>query len=204
VSVHFPSPPDPSASKLTPEGKKRLWSLLSGNDEPNEAPRDLFALLDGSVVRQLPDFLEDEGVEHAPLLPPASDEPEDITRATYLTRVELDSTTAEWIASSGWGAHWGIFIAAPAGTDFDDLLGHLREMAQVRLPDGRIVFFRFYDPRVWRTFLPSCDMPQQQHLFSLPVVYGCETADGTALILDLLIDGTAQRIEYVLNPAATT
>lgn len=204
MSVRFPSPPDPNASRLNPEGKKRLWSLLSSGDDPNETPHDLFALLDGAVVRQLPDFFEDEEVEHAPLLPPASDEPEDITRATYLARIEADSATADWIASSGWGKHWGIFIAAPAGTDFDDMLRHLREMAQVRLPDGRIVFFRFYDPRVWRTFLPSCDMPQQQHLFSLPVIYGCETDDGTALILDLMKDGAAQRVEHVLNPPAAT
>ncbi len=204
MSVRLPTPSDPSSTKLTPEGKKKLWSLLFGGDDPNEAPRDLFALLDGAMVRQLPDFLEDEEVEHAPLLPPATREPEEITRATYLTRVERDSTTADWLASSGWGEHWGIFIAAPAGTAFDDMLGHLREMAQVRLPDGRIVFFRFYDPRVWRTFLPSCDMPQQQHLFSLPVIYGCEMADEPGLILDFLKDGTAQRVEHTLNPVAST
>jgi hypothetical protein len=113
--------------------------------------------------------------------------------------VEKDSPVAEWLVNQGWGGKWGIWISAPAGTQLDDLLSHLRELAQVRLPDGRVVFFRFYDPRVWRAFFPTCDMPQHQHLFSLPVFYGCESADGTALITDHMKDGVAQRLEIPLE-----
>lgn len=164
---------------------------------------DIFALLDGATVRQLPDYLEDEEAEHAPLLPLPSAEPEVVTRAAYLTRVERDSSVAEWLAADGWGRHWGILIACPEGTDFDDLLGHLRELAQVRLPDGRIVFFRFYDPRVWRPFATSCDSAQSKHLFSLPVAYACESEDGTALVLDRIKNGAIVRQSVPLDEFST-
>ena len=186
---------------LTKAGKEKLCSILftGENDEPL---RDVFALLDGATVRQLPDFLDDAEDEYAPLIPPQNEEPEEITRATYLARIERDSLTAEWLASQGWGANWGIWISAPAGTDLEDLLSHLRELAQVRLPDGRIVYFRYYDPRVWRAFLPTCDMPQHQHLFSLSVFYGCENADGTAFITDRMKDGGVQREEHLLETSS--
>lgn len=188
---------------LSKAGKEKLSNLLfTGEDE--EPQREVFALLDGAMVRQLPDFLDDEDVEYAPLIPPANEEPEEITRATYLAHVERDSPMVDWLTGPGWGAKWGIWISAPAGTELEDLLVHLRELAQVRLPDGRIVFFRFYDPRVWRAFFPTCDLPQHQHLFSLPVFYGCENSDGTALLTDKMIDGTARRDEHILEttPAA--
>jgi len=187
---------------LSKAGKENLWKLLTALEDPDEPPREVFALLDGAMVRQLPDYLEDEDAEHAPLIPPENEEPEEITRCTYLTKVDSASCpVAEWLMSQGWGANWGIWISAPAGTQLDDLMGHLREMAQVRLPDGRIVYFRYYDPRVWRAFFPTCDMPQHQHLFSLQVRYGCESADGTALIIDQMKDGVAERTEHPLEAA---
>ncbi len=163
---------------------------------------DVYALLDGATVRQLPDFLEDEEAEHFPLVPLTSEEPEEITRAAYLTRVLRDSRVAEWFAADGWGRNWGILIACPQGTNFDDLLGHLREMAQVRLPDGRVVFFRFYDPRVWRPFATTCDSPQLKQLFSLPLTFACESEDGSIMLLDSMKKGAADRQSVLLDEFA--
>lgn len=190
---------------LSKAGKENLWKLLTTVEDSEEPTREVFALLDGATVRQLPDFLEDEEAEHAPLTPPESEEAEEVTRCTYLTRVEsATSAVAEWLMSQGWGANWGLWISAPAGTALEDLLGYLRELVQVRLPDGRIVFFRFYDPRVWRVFFPTCDSQQHQHLFSQNVFYGCESADGTALIIDRMKKGVAERIEHPLDAEETS
>ncbi len=183
---------------LSPAAKEKMLGMLF-TPELGEPPREVFALLDGAMVRRLPDFLEDEEAEHAPLLPLLNEEPEEITRATYLTRVTRDSPVAAWLLSDGWGAKWGIWLSAAAGTEFDDILGHLRELAQVRLPDGRIVYFRYYDPRVWRTFVPTCDAAQLDHLFSLPIVYGCESEDGRALLIDFMKDSLIQRQENLLE-----
>ena len=35
----------------------------------------------------------------------------------------------------------------------------------VRLPDGRVVNFRFYDPRVFRVYLPTCNEAEAEFVF---------------------------------------
>lgn len=200
MKVRLPTQNQPEVAVLSKDGTETLWKLLSTGESQDEPVREVFIVLDGAVVRQLPDFLDDEEAEYAPLIPPENEEPEEITRCTYLTRVEsADSPLGRWLMKHGWGANWGIWISAPAGTKLEDLLANLREIAQVRLPDGRVVYFRFYDPRVWRAFFPTCDMPQHQHLFRLEVMYGCESADGTALLIDRLKDGVAERTEHLLD-----
>jgi len=37
------------------------------------------------------------------------------------------------------------------------LRDHFREFHTVELPDQRTVLFRYYDPRVLRSFLPACN-----------------------------------------------
>lgn len=83
--------------------------------------------------------------------------------APYL--VELDERSLvldHWIAN-GWGDSWGMLLTADVM--FQDLRRHLRHFLRVQLEGGSIVFFRFYDPRVMRIFLPTCDAQQLGELF---------------------------------------
>lgn len=186
---------------LSPAAQTRLWDTLFGPSSDGE-PMDVYAVLDGATVRQLPDMLEEEDAEHASLQAVDSNDPIELTRAAYLTRVERFSRLGDWLASEGWGRSWGIFAMCRAGTDFDDVLRHFRELMQVRLPDGRIVFFRFYDPRVWRPFLPTCDATQLKQLFAEPVLYGCESEDGGAVLIDSVKNGASHRQRVDLDEFA--
>jgi hypothetical protein len=87
VKVRLPTQNEPQIAMLSKAGKESLWRLMTTIEGSEEPPRDVFVLLDGAMVRQLPDFLEDEEVEHAPLIPPENEEPEEVTRCTYLARV---------------------------------------------------------------------------------------------------------------------
>jgi hypothetical protein len=186
---------------LSPASQARLWDTLF-NPPPELEPMDVYAVLDGATVRQLPDMLEDEGAEYASLQATDSNDPIELTRASYLTRIERFSRLCDWLASEGWGRNWGFFVLCRPGTDFDDILRHFRELMQVRLPDGRIVFFRFYDPRVWRPFLPTCDAPQLKQLFAVPVGYGCESEDSAALLIDTVKNGIPSRQRIDLDEFA--
>jgi hypothetical protein len=43
---------------------------------------------------------------------------------------------------------------------------HLRRLLMVKLDDGgRRLYFRFYDPRVLRAFLPTCSVRQDEEMF---------------------------------------
>lgn len=64
----------------------------------------------------------------------------------------------------GAGRHWGILLEAEL--PLADLRKHLRQFFQAKLPDGTIAQFRFYDPRVFASYLPSAPSGQQAQWFA--------------------------------------
>jgi hypothetical protein len=63
-----------------------------------------------------------------------------------------DPLSKAWRAT-GWGRSWGLLIASRAG--LPAVRRRLRHFTQARLPDGTgPVLFRFWDPRVFRVYLP--------------------------------------------------
>jgi hypothetical protein len=63
---------------------------------------------------------------------------------------------------NGYGKSWGIFLVSRAG--HERLAASLRHLLIVRDDDGGPLYFRFYDPRVLRAFLPLAT-PYQTSLF---------------------------------------
>jgi Domain of unknown function (DUF4123) len=180
---------------MTNTVQRQLEDAICG---PLATPGDTYAILDGAVVRQLPDAFEAMRVPHACLFRGETD-PLVLTRAPWLVKLEPGTEALAWILREGWGRNWGMFAAVPRDTKFDEVLEHFRQFIQVRLPDGRIVFFRFYDPRVQRLFVPSCDAAQAALLFSLPLAWMCESEEGASLITCTEKDGAVQRSELSLS-----
>jgi hypothetical protein len=78
-------------------------------------------------------------------------------------RLEADSPFTEWVLRDGWGVHWGVFIVSAA--NLRTLRNHFREFLRVELPDRRTVLFRYYDPRVFRSFVPACNAAELGKFF---------------------------------------
>ncbi len=114
----------------------------------------VFAVLDGASAPALVKALYEHEPEYCCLYR-GELEPDIATVAPYLVRLEADAKFAELVLSEGWGAHWGIFIQSAA--NLRTLRDHFREFLTVALPDHRTVLFRYYDPRVLRSFLPACN-----------------------------------------------
>jgi len=74
--------------------------------------------------------------------------------APYLVELTSDTPLKDIWRAQGWGQAWGILLRSPL--ELKDLRRHLRKFLLAQLPDGNVVFFRFYDPRVWRTYWPTC------------------------------------------------
>ena len=138
---------------------KALDSRLWGHDEQNA-----YAILDGAGVPTLRDkFFDAPEVQYACLF--AGDlEPDMAEVAPYLVQLEPDSDFADWVMS-GWGEYWGIYVVVPAELDLATVRRHLRKLNMVYGPDNQPLFFRWYDPRVMRTVLPTCDAGQLQEMF---------------------------------------
>jgi hypothetical protein len=83
--------------------------------------------------------------------------------APYLTEMVHGSSYNKWLIDNGWGKSWGVLIIS--SLDFDALLSFFKNFIHVEDTFGKTYFFRFYDPRVLRKFLPSCDDSQLKSMF---------------------------------------
>jgi hypothetical protein len=83
--------------------------------------------------------------------------------APYLVTLDPDGAAFDWL----WGnsALRGAAIYLTSAAEPAALRAHLRRLTRVRTEDGRVLLFRFYDPLIMRTFLPSCDAQQLSMVF---------------------------------------
>lgn len=80
--------------------------------------------------------------------------------------------------TKGWGQAWGILISSAASLPV--LRRRLRHFTMARLPDGEgPVLFRFWDPRVFRTYLPAVEPAGLGEWFDGVDRYIVETPDGS-------------------------
>src|SRR3954464_15556008 len=122
----------------------------------------VFAVLDGASVPDLVKHL----YEHEPefcCLYRGELEPDMATVAPYLVKLEVGNKFTELVLNDAFGKHWGIFVATSA--NLRTLRDHFREFHTVELPDQRTVLFRYYDPRVLRSFLPACNADELAMFF---------------------------------------
>ena len=85
------------------------------------------------------------------------------TVAPYLIELDEGDSFTQWLLDQGWRKSWGIF-AESTGT-FIALRNHFRSFLRVTDEEGTALFFRYYDPRVLRVFLPTCDQEQLETIF---------------------------------------
>ncbi|MBI5055076.1 MAG: DUF4123 domain-containing protein [Nitrospirae bacterium] len=99
--------------------------------------------------------------------------------APYLLHLKPDDTFTEWLMNNGWGNSWGIFLESSASPD--QLKRHFRKFLTVYDEDGNPLYFRFYDPRVFRVYLPTCNAKELETIFGPVIRYCFEGKDGSLI-----------------------
>lgn len=89
------------------------------------------------------------------------------------------------LLDAAWGRSWGIFITID---DASNLRHHLRKLLKVRDPRGRTLLFRYYDPRVLRTYLPTCRVDELEQVFG-PIDAIVAEGEGGEVALRYTFDG---------------
>ena len=145
--------------RLFPEGKRKTFAVLDGASV--EGLLSQFEAMDPLYRCLYSGKLENGIAEVAP----------------YLVELEKYSAFTDWVLSKGWGNHWGIFMVTPASVKIDVLRRHFRKLNKVKLAGGKAVLFRYYDPRVLRTFLPVCEKEQVPGFFERVESFICEAED---------------------------
>ncbi len=101
------------------------------------------------------------------------------TVAPYLVELDEDDPFTQWLLGQGWGKSWFIFVESEI--TFKKLRNHVRSFLRVSDEDGKILFFRYYDPRVLRVFLPTCDAEQLKSMFGPIDSFYCEGEGGDSI-----------------------
>ena len=161
---------------------RRLLDLLFYRFESEGT--SLFAVLDGARDPLVLNILTSSGAEHDCLFSGRLD-PALRTAAPYLVRLLPGSALCESLIEQGWGRAWGLYVAARG--DLHQVRRHLRSFLRVETEDRKKLFFRYYDPRVLRAFLPTCDATQLRQIFGPIERFDMEAPDSTNLLRFRLI-----------------
>ncbi len=100
--------------------------------------------------------------------------------APYLLALSPDSPLLRTLLREGWGKAWASYCTAHV--PFNELRRHLRRFLMVQMEDGPQVYFRFYDPRVLREFLPTANHAELLYFFGPVQEWLIEGADGETLL----------------------
>jgi hypothetical protein len=106
--------------------------------------------------------------------------------APYLVELQPYARFTWWLLEKGWGNSWGVFLHASLA--LDRLQAHFRRLIMARLPDGEMVYFRFYDPRVLRAYLPTCTPKELKAVFGPVERFIIEGEDDAPLLFEAPAD----------------
>lgn len=145
--------------------QKRALQILTRQASP------LFAVLDAAREGRVQDLLQSSRLRYQPLF---DGETADQVAPHMPALVELGQGGASGVGTeaqvfleallrSGWGRGWGIFCTS--ASSLEEIVGHFRSFILVRTQEQRPLYFRFYDARVLRAFLPTCEPQELSAIF---------------------------------------
>lgn len=130
---------------------------------------ELYAILDACDAPSVPILCEGLGPAGSVSLYRGDAEEQYADIAPYLVHVG-SAELLDWVIAYSATEAWGILVVG--GLPMDALRTHLRKFLKVLDPDGKRLYFRFYDPRVLEMFLPTCDAGHIAQFFGPVKAYG--------------------------------
>ena len=100
--------------------------------------------------------------------------------APYLVKLRQGDPFAEWLLENGWGKSWGIFLES--SFPIRKLRDHLRALLAVKDEEGKSFLFRYYDPRVFRVYLPTCNQSELEIIFRHVSRFWLEAEEDNAIV----------------------
>ncbi len=139
----------------------------------------LYCVLDGAAVPDLPKKLYEYNVPNFCLIPGKL--PDDVIHvAPYVVGLLPNSEFSSWVFEENFGKNRGIF--SHCRHSLTEMRRHFRALMFVHDEHGQPLIFRFYDPRVIRTFLPTCEADELQLFFGKVDSYFVESEDTESIL----------------------
>ena len=152
------------------DAQEKLKAVLFDDDAEGA-----YALIDGAACQELLDQLDQHEPDYCCLYP--GDLEADMEAvAPYLVALLPNHPFTEWLLANLPGKPWGILVHASA--TLRQLRKHFRAFLIVKNEQAESLHFRYYDPRVIRLFLPTCDTEQFETFFAPVSAYIAEGDEG--------------------------
>lgn len=145
----------------------------------------VFAILDGAQIPDLRMKLYELKPVHYCLFS-GELEPDMQEVAPYMVRLLPGTPFTEWLLNEVWGKNWGIF--AQTRETVLEMRKHFSSLITVYNEEGNPLIFRYYDPRVWRKFLPTCQPDEVKSIFGKVDTFLVESEDKENLVQYELIE----------------
>ena len=156
---------------------------------PYGGNRDVYMIIDAAHDRRIYSDLVNSHLNYSCLY--SGDLPFELeVAAPHLIQLEFEDKYSRDLIERSWGKSWGIFLKSE--TRMERLRRHLRTFLRVRSYDGKILLFRYYDPRVLRVYLPTCTSDELQTVFGPIKHFWTENEEAESLLRFDFVRGKLQ------------
>lgn len=153
-----------------------LWQPLDNGSHPN-----VYMVVDGARDKRIEPLIHSSDLDQYCLY--AGEMTYALKRAApHIVELQRDSLYTKEILRLGWGQSWGIFFIGSENATMSLIRHNCRKINMVQTSEGKMLLFRYQDPRVLRKFLPLCDSKQLNSLFGHAAVIAMESESGEQLI----------------------
>jgi hypothetical protein len=98
----------------------------------------------------------------------------------FLVVCKADTELFTWLTSEAWAQSVGVFFTS--ADSFENLFAHFQQFLMVQEEGGGDMYFRFYDPRVLRVYLPTCTAEEIRTFFGNIRRFMAESEDGKSIL----------------------
>ncbi len=192
-----------SWNSATEADRQRIEWLIEhmwGPERPNEPPTSaIWTILDGARHQRVYESVRYSGMERVCLYAGAL--PRELAEAApYLVRLSRKTLYAREVLTEAWGNSWGIFFSTSA--PLEKLRNHFRSFLRVRDEEGRRLVFRYYDPRVFREYLPTCTIAELNAVFGPVDKFFVEARDTDTVLDYTRVDDQLQTTTFRIGESA--
>ena len=151
-----------------------------------------YCILDGAAIKDLPKVLYKMKPPNYCLL--RGELPPDVVHvAPYVALMVPGDPFSDWALENGVNGNRGIFVQTRFS--IKEMRRHFQGLITVCDENGNPLLFRFYDPRVFRKFLPTCDPEQVQTFFGNIDKYFVEDETGEKMLVYTHLEGQLETKE---------
>lgn len=178
-------------SEETPEVARRMLDLAA------QSQGELFAIIDAARGEAVMQKLAQGGGLYTSLFDGTTSQ-RHFAVSPILAECREGSELLRWLTSDVWGHSYAFFIVSSSSQP--ELVTHFRRLVKVKTEQDEDLYFRFYDPRVLRIYLPTCTKAELEHFYGPSICLLVESEAASQILCYTKADPAAGKKKAKTKP----